>query len=135
MKIGILQFEMRIPTAQSLKDKRRVVKSIKDRLHREHMVSVAEVGGLEVWNNALMGLVAVSSDGRYLHNLLDRIVGKLSAWPDSELGDFSIDVVGAENLDVPAGGEAEPLWTPDERREPADADTAPPSLPRRRETA
>ena len=44
MVVGILQFELLVPGATSLKDKRRVVKSVKDRLHREHLVSVAEVG-------------------------------------------------------------------------------------------
>ena len=47
MIVGILQFELLIHHAESLKDKRRVVHSVKDKLHREHQVSVAEVAHQE----------------------------------------------------------------------------------------
>ena len=47
MVVGILQIEVSIDGSTSLKDKRRVVSSLKDRLHREHQVSVAEVDLLE----------------------------------------------------------------------------------------
>lgn len=117
MKVGLLQFEMRIPEAMSLKDKRRVVRSIKDRLHREHQVSVAEIGANEVWNIALLGLAVVSADAGRARSVLAEVVSKLQAWPDAELADYELDVVDASALDSeenPGGGE---LWTPDERRE------------------
>src|ERR1041384_8063343 len=63
MVIGLLQFELVIHGSESLKDKRRVVRSVKDRLHREHMVAVAEVASQEVLNLAVLGLACVGSDG------------------------------------------------------------------------
>jgi len=118
MKIGILQFELRIPGARSLKDKRRVVKSVKDRLHREHMVSVAEVGANEVWNLALMGLACVSADGAYLHSVIDRVVAKLCALPEATLGEFSVEVLDADQLPTAFTDETgRPLWTEQDRRE------------------
>lgn len=123
---------MRIQDAMSLKDKRRIVRSIKDRLHREHQVSVAEIGANDVWNMALMGLAVVSADGGRARSVLAEIVAKLRAWPDAELADYELDVVDATALDsdeyprasgeegtggdggVGGGGE---LWTPDERRD------------------
>ncbi len=130
MYIGILQFEVLIHDATSLKDKRRVVKSVKDRLHREHMVSVAEVGSgaaLEIWNVARMGLAAVSNDGKHLSDLLDRIIAKLGSLPawgggaaGGELGDFSKQIIGADQL-KDADGAGEALWTPEERRDDAGA--------------
>ena len=86
MIIATLQFELLIHGAESLKDKRRVVKSVKDRLHREHMVSVAEVGSLESHTVAVMGLAAAGTDGRVLAGVLDRITEKLRALTDAELG-------------------------------------------------
>lgn len=93
MVIAVLQFEMLIPGASSIKDKRRVVSSIKDRLHREHQVSVAEVGLQDCMSAARMGLALVASDGKYAGQVLDRIAAKLRAWPDAELGDCSREVL------------------------------------------
>jgi uncharacterized protein len=119
MVIAILQFELFIRGAESIKDKRRVVKSVKDRLHREHMVSVAEVGMLDSMNVARMGLAAVSADARHLASVLDRILDKLRALHDAELGEFSREVLHGDQL--PGGTTddlGEPLWTPEESRDP-----------------
>ena len=47
MTVGVLQLELSIPSAFSLKDKRQVVKSLKDRIAHAHNVSIAEVGALD----------------------------------------------------------------------------------------
>lgn len=86
MIVGLLQFELLIHGAESLKDKRRVVRSVKDRLHREHMVAVAEVGALEMLNLAVLGVAAVGTDGARVGEVLDRISAKLRALHDAELG-------------------------------------------------
>lgn len=93
MVIGILQFELLIHGAESLKDKRRVVKSIKDRLHREHQVSVAEVGLLDSPRVARLALALVSGDGRHAGQTLDRITSWLRSRPDAELGDCVREVL------------------------------------------
>ena len=56
MVVGILQAELVIDGAESLKDKRRVVVSIKDKLHREFQVSVAEVDSLDSHHRAVLGI-------------------------------------------------------------------------------
>lgn len=123
MVIGVLQFELVIDASRSLKDKRRVVKSLKDRLHREHMVSVAEVGALEVWNLARMGLALVSRDAGYVNAVLDRILAKLSALPDARLRDYAREVIDPDRLACTEfTDEGEPLWTEDERRAAAPDD-------------
>jgi uncharacterized protein YlxP (DUF503 family) len=129
MKIAILQFELRIDGAMNLKDKRRVVKSVKDRLHREHMVAVAEVGALETWNVAMLGLVACGRDGAYLTQVLDGVLAKLRTLPEARLEDYAADIVGVDDLTADSVGEdGTPLWTPDERRDP-DAPAATPEAP------
>lgn len=117
MKIGLLQFELFIDGAESLKDKRRVVKSLKDKLHREHLVSVAEVGDQEIRNRALIGIAAVSGDGGYLRGVLETIVRKLASWPEARLGSYDLDVVDAADLGDFTAEDGSPLWTPAERRE------------------
>lgn len=89
MLIALLQFDLLIHGAESLKDKRRVVLSVKDRLHRDHMAAVAEVGALEMLNVARMGLALVGGDERHLAQTLDRITAKLRSLRDAELGDTS----------------------------------------------
>lgn len=124
MHLAVLQFELLIRGAESIKDKRRVVRSVKDRLHREHMVSVAEVGLADSMNAARLGLAAVSSDARYLASVLDRILDKLRALPDAELGDYSRQVLHGDQLvgDF-TDDDGTPLWTPEESRD--HTDTAP----------
>ncbi|MEZ6232569.1 MAG: DUF503 domain-containing protein [Phycisphaerales bacterium] len=93
MIIAILQFEMLIPDPESLKDKRRVVRSVKDRLHRDFQCAVAEVAALENPNVARMGLAIVSNDGKHAAQVLDRITERLRAWPDAHLGDCRREIV------------------------------------------
>lgn len=93
MIIGILQFELLIHGSESLKDKRRVVRSVKDRLHREHQVSVAEIATQDSLNVATLGLAFVGSDGRHVGEVLDQITAKLRAVPDAELGDVSRELL------------------------------------------
>ena len=106
MVIGILQFDLLIHGAQSLKDKRRVVLSLKDRLHREHLVSVAEVDKQDMLNVARLGLALVGSDGRYVGQTLDRIIAKLRAMTDAELGDVERQVLRGDQLAGEDGPEA-----------------------------
>ena len=61
MVVGILQVELTIEHARTLKDKRRVVSSIKDKLHREQLVSVAEVDAHDIYNQAMIGIAFASS--------------------------------------------------------------------------
>ncbi len=112
MVVGVMQFELHLPGAQSLKDKRRVVKSLKDRLHRHHMVSVAEIEALDHPRIAMMGLSMTSNDARMIHRSFDRIVQKLRAIPDARL-----DSVSREILDADALPTAESLWSENEKRE------------------
>ncbi len=99
MILGILQFDLHIHDAQSLKDKRKVVLSVKDRLHREHMVAVAEVAHQDMLNLARLGLAMVGSDGKHVGQTLDRILAKLRQLTDAELGEVSRQVLEASQID------------------------------------
>jgi len=121
MLIGVLQFELIIPEARSLKDKRRVVKSVKDKLHREHLVSVAEVEALDHHRIAVMGLALVSNSSVYIQSVFDRILRKLSGLEGARLGEVSREVLHGDQL--PTAFETEdgqPLWTEQERRSGAE---------------
>jgi len=71
--IGALKVRMQIQGAHSLKEKRKVLKSVKDRL--AHMgVSVAEVDDLDKWQAATLGLAVVSNDAGFVNSMLDKIM-------------------------------------------------------------
>lgn len=74
MTVGVLRLELVISEAQSLKDKRRALKSVKDRLSNTFNVSVAEVDALDSWQRAVLAVALVGNDGRFVHSCLDRIV-------------------------------------------------------------
>lgn len=103
MIIALLQFELLIHDSESLKDKRSVVKSVKDRLHREHMVAVAEVGSIEILNRAVLALTAVGNDGARLGATLDRITEKLRGLHDAELGFARRELIRPGKSELPEG--------------------------------
>jgi uncharacterized protein YlxP (DUF503 family) len=71
--IASLTLELRIEHAQSLKDKRQVVRSLKDRLRVSFNVSVAELDPSGLWNQATIGVVAISHSRDYLDGLMKNI--------------------------------------------------------------
>ena len=102
MHIGILQFELLVHDATSLKDKRRVVKSLKDKLHREHLVSIAEVAALDHHRLAVMGCSLVSNSHAHIDQAFDRIYAKLKSLTDAELGSFQRDILSGSAIESPA---------------------------------
>ena len=71
--IAFLTLEIRIEAAQSLKDKRQVTRSLKDRLRAAFNVSVAELDPSNVWNQATIGVVAVSHSRDYVDGLMKNV--------------------------------------------------------------
>jgi uncharacterized protein YlxP (DUF503 family) len=73
MIVGMLQVEVHLPNARSLKDKRSVLKSVRDQLRGRFNVAVAEVDSNDTWQRATLGLSTVGDDRAYLEGLLRQI--------------------------------------------------------------
>jgi hypothetical protein len=71
--IALLTLELSIEAAQSLKDRRQVVRSLKDRLRSSFNVAVAELDAAELWNRATIGVVSISSSRDYLDGLMKNV--------------------------------------------------------------
>jgi uncharacterized protein YlxP (DUF503 family) len=71
--VAFLTIELRIEHAQSLKDKRQVVRSLKDRLRVHFNVAVAEIEASNIWNQATVGVVSVSDSRDYLDGLMKNV--------------------------------------------------------------
>lgn len=73
MPVGLLTLEIFIPDARSLKDKRHVLRSLKDRLRGKFNVAVAELDHQDTWQRALVGVVTISPDARHLEEALQKV--------------------------------------------------------------
>lgn len=73
MPVAQLTLEIRIERAQSLKDRRQVVRSLKDQLRQDFNISIAELDEATLWQSATLGVVAVSRSRDYLHGLIDEV--------------------------------------------------------------
>ena len=73
MVIAVRSFGLHLAAAHSLKDKRSVIKSLKDRLHNEFNVSVAETGRHDAWQSAEITVCLVSTDRRHAQSVLEAV--------------------------------------------------------------
>ncbi len=73
MPVAQLTLELRMEHAHSLKDRRQVVRSLKDQLRQGFNVSVAEMDEAVTWQSATLGVVAVSRSRDYLHGLVEEV--------------------------------------------------------------
>jgi uncharacterized protein YlxP (DUF503 family) len=74
MVVGIVSLRFVIPGSHSLKDKRRRLRAVKDRLRAQFNLSIAEVDAQDVWQTAVLGLSAVGTDRAYVEGLLDQAI-------------------------------------------------------------
>ncbi len=92
--IAFLTLELRIEAAQSLKDKRQVLRSLKDRLRASFNVSVAELESSPLWNCATIGVVSISDSRDYLDGLmkdLERAATRIANNHGAEIADSFVE--------------------------------------------
>ena len=92
MIVGTLRVRLLLREARTLKDKRQVVKSIKDRLRNHFNVSVAEVDELDNRQLAVLGVAMVSNETHHLKTALGQMVEALRSHPVAELIDHEMEV-------------------------------------------
>lgn len=91
MIVGTLEIRLHLRDARSLKDKRRVVRSLKDRIRAGFNVSVAEVDAQDMHQSAVLAVVQVGNDTRYINGTLDKVVQAVRSDPAAGLVDYSIE--------------------------------------------
>ena len=93
MVVGVCTVELMVFDSDSLKDKRRVVRSAIQRMRRRFNVSAAEVDSLDAWNVATLAVVCVSNDAAHAQAVLNKVVDWLSQERlDAALGNVSIEI-------------------------------------------
>jgi uncharacterized protein YlxP (DUF503 family) len=90
--IGALEVRLKVMGAQSLKEKRKVLKSLKDRFSRMN-ISVAEVDDQDKWQATTLGLSVVSNNAGYVNSVIDRIMLLLSEYPGVEILYSNLEII------------------------------------------
>lgn len=103
MVIGVCRIVLAIPGNDSLKGKRKVVRSVIDRLRSRFNVAVAEVEDMDNWRRAVVGLAVVSNDTSHVHAMLDNIRSFVAEARGAVLLDHGVELVHVGEL-RPAGG-------------------------------
>ena len=80
-----------IPYAQSLKDKRRHIKSLKDKIRQQFNASIAEIDGLNEWQKSVLGIVMISNDRMYLKKQINAIENLMLQIHDIQLTGIDVE--------------------------------------------
>ncbi|NPV48822.1 MAG: DUF503 domain-containing protein [Armatimonadetes bacterium] len=91
--VGLLTVELYLPEAQTLKDKRSVVKGLLARLSDRLNVSVAEVGALDRRRTAVVAVAAVANDSRHVQRVLDACRRLIESEPRAMVQDASLELL------------------------------------------
>jgi uncharacterized protein YlxP (DUF503 family) len=97
--VGILQVELALDDARNLKDKRRVVHSLKDRLHSRFQVSVAEVGAQNNPRVGRLGVAAAASDAAQCQRTLDQVLRAVTTTRGCVLNDHQTEILSGVERD------------------------------------
>jgi uncharacterized protein len=90
LEAAVLEVRMRLRSSHSLKEKRKVTRSIKDRIRARFNVSVAEVDDQDLWQSIVLGFAAVGSEPEFVRSELEAILNQLRVHPEAELLGYDI---------------------------------------------
>jgi len=93
MVIGVLQVQMHLPNAGSLKGKRKILKSLKDRLKNKFNVSVAELENQDLWQSSTIGMAIISNDKQFANSVLSKVSDLVNNQPEIIVTDIQMEWV------------------------------------------
>jgi uncharacterized protein len=93
MPVGLLTLELHIQHAQSLKDKRQVLRSLKDRLRAKFNVAVAELEYHDTWQRSVVGIVTISNEDHHVEESLQQVLAEADDILGPLLVSHSVEVI------------------------------------------
>jgi uncharacterized protein YlxP (DUF503 family) len=92
--VGVLTIHLHLPACSSLKEKRRRLKPLLNRLHRQFNVAVAEMARQDSWQEAIVSCATVGNDNAYLQSALSSVEAWVKGnWPDGMIVDSHIELI------------------------------------------
>jgi uncharacterized protein YlxP (DUF503 family) len=103
MIVGISSFELHLPVSRSLKDKRRVVKSLVDRIHQRFRVSIAETGFHDLHQRAEISMAVITNGETEMESLMEEVRNMVESVPELYLTRWDPQILegieGIEGMD------------------------------------
>jgi uncharacterized protein YlxP (DUF503 family) len=93
MIVGLCTVELHFPEAQSLKNKRKILVSLKTRLQNRFNISVAEIDESHLWQKAIVGIATVANETARVNQTLDHVLNDIRANPSLELVRSQIELL------------------------------------------
>jgi uncharacterized protein len=94
MNLGVCSMTLRLPENESLKGKRKVIKSLIARVRNSYNVAIAEVDDQDVWQLTTLGIACVSNDAQQNNRILSKVVEFISqSRLDLEVVDYQIELI------------------------------------------
>jgi uncharacterized protein len=93
MAVGLLTLELHLAEAQSLKDKRQVLRGLKDRLRQHFNVAVAELDFEDTWQRSLVGVVTLSNEEQHVEESLQKVLAEADKILGPLLVSHSVDML------------------------------------------
>lgn len=87
----VVRMKLGLPGVTSLKEKRRILKSLKQRLRNDFNISVAEVGLNDVHRQSLLAAAVVANDNSFAHAVISKVVRRVEDRPDVVVGEMSVE--------------------------------------------
>ena len=94
MNTGVCKLQLHIPENQSLKEKRRIVKSIITKLRNQYNISIAEVDDHDLWQLTTLGISCVSNNGQHIDETITKVINFISQnYPELEIVSQEIEII------------------------------------------
>ncbi|MFH0902394.1 MAG: DUF503 domain-containing protein [Pseudomonadota bacterium] len=101
MIVGVCRLTLMVPESHSLKEKRMVLRRIKDRTKLKFNAAIAEVGELDAWQQAQIGFAVVANERRFVQSMIEKIIGFIES--------LGVAKIIEDEKDIMTYGEGEPL--------------------------
>jgi len=92
MVVGVCRVELYIPESNSLKAKRKVIKSLKDRIRQKFNVTVAEIELQDLWQRTILGVAAISNDKKQVDIILTKVISFIEHANLAIIGQYQIEI-------------------------------------------
>jgi hypothetical protein len=93
MIVGLLTLDLHIPEANSLKSKRLIINSLKDRIKNKFNVSIAEVDANNLWQRSVIGVACVANETKLINKVFDEVKNLVQNTPSVELIDSTMEML------------------------------------------
>ncbi len=93
MLVGICKVVISIPESFSLKEKRKVKRSIIDKVRARFNVSIAEVESQDIWNELVLGISMISTESKHIYEVMSEVIKVIEEYKEAELVDYEIDIL------------------------------------------